>query len=278
MSMKKELLTQLQTELQTTYHGDLKALLRHIEKTLEGKSSVDSSKPRRERTGDESVIVTVSDVSREYLFNGNTVQALKHANAEIRSGEIVALVGPSGSGKSTMLQLIGGLDTPSSGSIVVDGKELSAMKESARSEYRNQTIGFIFQFFHLQPYLTVEQNVEIPLLFGDVNTVERKKRVAEALASVGLSEYAKHRPSQLSGGQQQRVAIARALVNHPKVILADEPTGNLDRANATEVMKLLHTINEERGTTMVIVTHDHFVADFADRSIELIDGTLNTHI
>lgn len=276
--MKKELIAELHAALKSTYRGDLSALLKDVEEVLQTPIDHGAKKVVKKRSPHTPVVIQLSDVSRDYTIGGSVVHALKHATVDIHSGEIVALVGPSGSGKSTMLQLIGGLDTPTSGSIIVAEKELSAMKETERSRYRNQTIGFIFQFFHLQPYLNVAQNVEIPLLFGTVSAPERKKRVADALEAVGLSKYADHRPSQLSGGQQQRVAIARALVNHPQLILADEPTGNLDRANATEVMKLLRKINEERNTTMLIVTHDHFVADFADRSIELIDGNLHEHL
>ena len=204
-------------------------------------------------------------------------QVLGGVDLEVYPGQIVALIGSSGSGKSTLLRCINLIEQIDDGQIWLEGDDIS--RPGIDEDFVRQQIGLVFQSFNLFAHLSILENITLAPIKVQGKSTEEARIAAKALLSrFDLADKADQYPDRLSGGQQQRVAIARALVNHPKVILADEPTGNLDRANATEVMKLLHTINEERGTTMVIVTHDHFVADFADRSIELIDGTLNTHI
>lgn len=206
-----------------------------------------------------------------------TVYALKGIDLEINKGEMIALIGRSGSGKSTLLQLIGGLDTPTNGSITVSEKELGEMKDKERSEYRNSTIGFVFQFFYLQPFLTVSQNVEIPLVFRGEKPEVRAAAAKKALEEVGLGEMVNRLPNQLSGGQMQRVAIARAIVHKPEIILADEPTGNLDEKTGDEIMTLLKKLNKELNTTLIIVTHDNKIAKMTDRIVTLSDGKLVTN-
>jgi putative ABC transport system ATP-binding protein len=203
-----------------------------------------------------------------------TVEALRSINLTVDRGQFVALVGPSGSGKSTLLNLVGGLDRPTSGELWINGVELSASKEKALTEHRRQRVGFVFQSFNLLPRLTAVENVALPLMFVGVDQRERLERAVELLAQVGLSDRLDHRPTQLSGGEQQRVAIARALVNHPAIILADEPTGNIDTTTGAEIMALLRHLNREQGVTLLLVTHDPEAASFADRIIQLRDGQI----
>jgi putative ABC transport system ATP-binding protein len=192
---------------------------------------------------------------------------------EIAKGEAVALVGPSGSGKSTLLNLLGGLDRPSSGEIWVEGEDIATTSPSRLVAHRRERIGFVFQSFNLLPYRTALENVEVPLMISGLPKNERRERARKLLERVGLGARTDHRPSQLSGGEQQRVAVARALANTPSILLADEPTGNLDSATGTEVMHLLRDLNET-GLTLIIVTHDMTVADFANRIIHLRDGKI----
>lgn len=215
------------------------------------------------------------DLTRTFEVGETTVEALRSINLEVGKGQFVALVGPSGSGKSTLLNLVGGLDRPTDGQLWVDGEELSASKEKALTEHRRRRVGFVFQSFNLLPRLTAVENVALPLIFVGVPERERIERAAELLAQVGLSDRLDHRPTQLSGGEQQRVAIARALVNRPAIILADEPTGNIDTATGAEIMALLRRLNRERGVTLLLVTHDHEAASFADRIIQLRDGQIS---
>jgi putative ABC transport system ATP-binding protein len=203
-----------------------------------------------------------------------TVEALRSINLTVDRGQFVALVGPSGSGKSTLLNLVGGLDRPTSGELWINGVELSASKEKALTEHRRQRVGFVFQSFNLLPRLTAVENVALPLMFVGVDQRERLERAVELLAQVGLSDRLDHRPTQLSGGEQQRVAIARALVNHPAIILADEPTGNIDTTTGAEIMALLRHLNRQQGVTLLLVTHDPEAASFADRIIQLRDGQI----
>ncbi|BDQ04755.1 MAG: macrolide ABC transporter ATP-binding protein [Candidatus Dojkabacteria bacterium] len=221
-----------------------------------------------------SKIIELRSVYKKYGKIKQEVVVLQNINLNIYTGEIVALVGPSGSGKSTLLNLIGGLDQPDSGDVIVDGRNLGGLNDNELSVFRNQTIGFVFQFFYLQPYLTAQENVEIPLVFRGESRAVRSQKARRVLEQVGLSARISYLPNQLSGGQVQRVAIARALVNSPKIILADEPTGNLDMNTGTEIINLLKQINANLHTTMVIVTHDLNVAKHAHRVIEISDGKI----
>ena len=214
------------------------------------------------------------NLTRTYQVGETTVQALRSVNLQVGKGQFVALVGPSGSGKSTLLNLVGGLDHPTSGQLWVDGEELSASKEKALTEHRRRRVGFVFQSFNLLPRLTAVENVALPLMFVGVSERERIERAGQFLDQVGLSGRLDHRPTQLSGGEQQRVAIARALVNHPAIILADEPTGNIDTATGAEIMALLRRLNREQGVTLLLVTHDPEAASFSDRIIQLRDGQI----
>jgi ABC-type lipoprotein export system ATPase subunit/ABC-type lipoprotein release transport system permease subunit len=215
------------------------------------------------------------DVCRQYHLGRAEVDALKNINLEIDQGEFVALVGPSGSGKSTLLNLLGGLDHPTSGEINVEGIALHSASEEELTRHRRLNIGFIFQTFNLLPTLTALENVALPLMLGGIGLAERSQRASELLRRVGLGHRVDHRPTELSGGEQQRAAIARALVNNPQLILADEPTGNLDSSTGGEVMSLLRDLNTERGVTLVIVTHDPEVAAYADRIVHLRDGEIS---
>ncbi|MBI4915481.1 MAG: ABC transporter ATP-binding protein [Acidobacteria bacterium] len=218
-------------------------------------------------------MIELRAVSRTYEVGGSPVRALRSASLRIGRGEHVALVGPSGSGKSTMLHIVGCLDRPDEGEFLFDGHEVGAAAEEVRAELRARKIGFVFQFFHLLPRLTAAGNVELPMLFAGVGRAERRERAHAALEAVGLAPRATHRPDQLSGGERQRVAIARAVVMDPAVLLADEPTGNLDRASALEVMELIEAMNR-RGLTLVVVTHDPAIAGRARRVIHMADGEL----
>jgi putative ABC transport system ATP-binding protein len=223
----------------------------------------------------DDVVVRTVGLARRYKMGDTFVDALQGVDLEIARGEFVALVGPSGSGKSTVLNLIGGLDRPTEGEIWIDGKELSADDEKALTRHRRQHVGFVFQGFNLLPRLTAEENVALPLMFGGVPEKERRTRAKELLEQVGLAERLTHRPTQLSGGEQQRVAIARALVGQPALLLADEPTGNLDTTTGVEIMRLLKELNQEHGLTLLVVTHDSEVAAFADRVVRLRDGQVD---
>jgi putative ABC transport system ATP-binding protein len=200
------------------------------------------------------------------------VDALRGVDLTVARGEFVALVGPSGSGKSTVLNLVGGLDQPTSGQVWINGTELSASDERTLTQHRRRHVGFVFQSFNLLPRLTAEENVALPLMFSDVSEKERRARARALLERVGLEHRLEHRPTQLSGGEQQRVAIARALVGEPALLLADEPTGNLDTTTGAEIMALLKKLNQEGGLTLLFVTHDAEVAALADRVVELRDG------
>ena len=221
-----------------------------------------------------SAAIRAVDLSRTFEIGETTVEALRCINLEVGKGQFVALVGPSGSGKSTLLNLVGGLDRPSDGELWVDGEELSASKEKALTEHRRRRVGFVFQSFNLLPRLTAVENVALPLIFVGVAECDRIERARQLLAQVGLSDRMDHQPTQLSGGEQQRVAIARALVNHPTIILADEPTGNIDTATGAEIMALLRRLNREQGVTLLLVTHDPEAASYADRTIQLRDGQI----
>ena len=210
-------------------------------------------------------------ISKVFRTEEVETHALVNVSLEVKKGEFVAVMGPSGCGKSTLLNILGLLDRPSNGQYILDGKDMSALTEKERNVFRRGMLGFVFQSFNLIDELTVEGNIELPLLYMKVPTAERKRRITDAMARMGITHRAKHFPSQLSGGQQQRVAIARAVVMQPKIILADEPTGNLDSKNGLEVMGLLRELHRE-GTTIVMVTHSARDAAYSDRIVNLFDG------
>ena len=218
-------------------------------------------------------LIVLEGIERRYAMGEATVHALDGIDLTVRRGEHVAVVGPSGSGKSTLLNVLGCLDRPDRGRYLLDGEELASAPEPVRSRVRRERIGFVFQFFHLLARLDALENVELPLLLAGIPRRERRRRAEAALAAVGLADRAGHRPDQLSGGQRQRVAIARAVVTDPDLLLADEPTGNLDRASAEEVMALLERLNRA-GRTLIVVTHDPRIAARAARIVRLDDGRI----
>ncbi len=219
-------------------------------------------------------MIELHDVWRLYRMGGETINALAGIDLKVSEGEFVTIVGPSGSGKSTLLNIIGGLDTPTIGRIEVDGQDLSKASDRDLSLYRNKKVGFIFQTFNLQPTHTALENVSLPLVFAKVPLWRRKRIASEVMKTVDLSDRLRHKPNQLSGGERQRVAIARALVNDPKILLADEPTGNLDSKTGEQIMELLTHLNKERGITLLLVTHDLKTADYADRMLRMLDGQI----
>ena len=219
-------------------------------------------------------VAKIDNVTRVYQVGQVETQALRGVSLTIENGEFTALVGPSGSGKTTLLQLIGCLDQPTSGKVYVNGKDVSALNRNQRADMRRGTIGFIFQFFALIPTLTAYENIEMPLLLNGKSPAERRERVNHMLEAVDLLDHSHHRPDQLSGGQQQRVAIARALVTQPSLILADEPTANLDTPNGKQVMETMVRLNQETGVTFVFATHDPRVIQYARRVVTLRDGMI----
>jgi len=219
-------------------------------------------------------MIELHDVWRLYRMGGETINALASIDLKVSEGEFVTIVGPSGSGKSTLLNIIGGLDTPTMGRIEVDGQDLSKASDRELSLYRNKKVGFIFQTFNLQPTHTALENVSLPLVFAKVPLWRRKRIAREVMKTMELSDRLRHKPNQLSGGERQRVAIARALVNDPKILLADEPTGNLDSKTGEQIMELLTRLNKERGITLLLVTHDLKIADYADRMLRMLDGQI----
>jgi putative ABC transport system ATP-binding protein len=228
------------------------------------------ARPGPERTA----MVLAKGLVRDYASGGSVVHALRGIDLRVSRGELLALRGRSGSGKTTLLNLLGGLDAPTAGSVTVDGMEISGLSETAAADVRRRTIAFVFQTFGLIPILTAAENVEVPLRLVGTDPRERDRRVAELLELVGLGERARHRPHELSGGEQQRVAIARALANRPKLLLADEPTGQLDSETGRRIMLLIRTVIRAEGVTAVVATHDPVMLEVADRSIELLDGHL----
>jgi putative ABC transport system ATP-binding protein len=219
--------------------------------------------------------IQLESVSRHYLMGESVIRAVNEVSLSVPSGEFLALLGSSGSGKSTLLNLIAGLDRPSSGAVIAHGQDLSKMSSVELAHYRRQTVGMVFQSFNLLPRMTLEENVELPLRLAEVDRSERAARVRQALERVGLEKRIGHRPSELSGGEQQRTAIARALVNRPRILLADEPTGNLDSATGESILTLLREIQENPGMTIVMVTHERTLAErFADRLAVMGDGKL----
>ena len=227
-------------------------------------------RPKYQPTG--PVVIEAKNLKKQYKVGRHKVEALRDASVTIREGEFVALTGASGSGKSTLLQLIGGLDKPTDGTITVDGTLLTKMSDRKLSRFRGQTIGFVFQFFYLQPFLKVRTNLEVPGMFAHMRRADRRKQIEKLAHAVGLEDRLEHLPRELSGGQMQRAAVARALLNNPKILLADEPTGNLDSQNGAAIIDLFEAIRKEFGTTIVVVTHDAGIAAKADRVIQLKDG------
>jgi len=219
-------------------------------------------------------LARLDGVSRIYQKGKEKVEVLHQLNLEIPNGDFIAIMGPSGSGKTTLLNLLGGLDKPTAGTVTVGDAELSTMSNSQLSAWRSTHVGFIFQFYNLLPVLTAHRNVELPLLLTNFNARERARRAAIALEIVGLADRAKHYPRELSGGQEQRVAIARAIVSDPSLLLCDEPTGDLDRDTADEILRLLQVLNRDHGKTIVMVTHDAQAADYANRTLHCDKGTL----
>jgi putative ABC transport system ATP-binding protein len=222
-------------------------------------------------------IIQLHDVTRVYRIGEVETHALRGVTLDMEDGEFTAIVGPSGSGKTTMLQLMGCLDRPTGGTVHINGQDVTQLNPNKRADLRKGAIGFVFQFFALIPGLTAYENVELPLLLTGTRKTARRERVNELLQAVGLSDRARHRPDQMSGGEQQRVAIARALATHPVLVLADEPTANLDTENGNQVMEIMQRLNEETGTTFVFATHDPRVIPFARRVVTLRDGRFVTN-
>ena len=218
-----------------------------------------------------SSMITLEEVVKEYQMGENIVQALRNAEVDIKEGEFAAIMGPSGSGKSTLMNMIGALDKPTRGEVTVGGEPISELSEDQLAALRSEKVGFIFQQFNLIPSMNATENVSLPMLFRGVSAKERKEKAEELLTKVGLGERLDHMPSELSGGQRQRVSIARALANNPEIILADEPTGNLDSETGENIMNLLTELNNE-GKTIIMVTHDKNDAEYADRIINIVDG------
>lgn len=220
------------------------------------------------------LLVQLKGIAKAYKKGKEQVNVLSKLDLDIRRGDFLALMGPSGSGKTTLLNLLGGLDKPSAGELMIGGQRLDQMSSSQLTKWRARHVGFIFQFYNLMPVLTAEKNVELPLLLTNLSSKQRKHHVAAALELVGLSDRAKHYPSELSGGQEQRVAIARALVSDPDLLLCDEPTGDLDRATADEILSLLQTLNQQQQKTIIMVTHDPRAADHARHILHMDKGAL----
>ena len=221
-----------------------------------------------------TALVSLKGVSKTYTRGKQAVPVLEQLDLDIAQGDFLALMGPSGSGKTTLLNLIGGLDRPTAGSVTVDGERIDQLSSGQLAKWRSRHVGFVFQFYNLLPVLTAEKNVELPLLLTALNKAARQKHVETALEIVGLKDRAKHKPSELSGGQAQRVAIARALVADPTLLVCDEPTGDLDRKTADEILHLLQVLNKQHGKTIVMVTHDQKAADFASHELHLDKGVL----
>ena len=222
------------------------------------------------------IIIELQNVKKIYKLDSIETHALRGVDLKIKKKEFIAIMGPSGSGKSTLLHMVGALDKPSFGKIILDGVDISKLKESELARLRGRKIGFVFQFYNLHPNLTALENIELPMMIIEKDKKERRKKALELLKAVGLEKRADHLPSQLSGGEHQRVAIARALANDPEIILADEPTGNLDTKTEAEIMKFLLKLKEERQMTVAVITHENEIAKYAERIVHLIDGKIAT--
>jgi putative ABC transport system ATP-binding protein len=231
--------------------------------------------PRTCRSDSEMTqLIEIRDVSKIYERGKQKVEVLHHVDLAVAKGEFLALMGPSGSGKTTLLNLIGGLDSPSGGSISVGGQRIDNLGATALAKWRSSQVGFVFQFYNLMPMLSAQRNVELPLLLTKLSAAERRKRAAIALELVGLGDRASHKPGELSGSQQQQVSIARVIVSDPTLLVCDEPTGDLDRQSAQDVLELLRALNRDHGKTIVMVTHDPKAAEYANHTLHLDKGTL----
>lgn len=268
MVMVKKSLQSAAQELYDLANKDIAVAIAEL-KSIAAKST----KPKGNHTYGPTV-VSVENVFKTYKAGSQKIEALKGVSLEVKQGEFIALTGTSGSGKSTLLQLIGGLDKVSEGTITVDTKDISKMSDRTLSKFRNKTIGFVFQFFYLQPFLNLGTNVEVPAMFARVKPKNRHERSTSMIQAVDLADRVKHLPRELSGGQMQRAAIARALMNEPKILLADEPTGNLDSTNANAIFDMFEKVRTEFNTTVIVVTHDQSLASKADRIIQLSDGVI----
>jgi putative ABC transport system ATP-binding protein len=232
------------------------------------------SSSRNSEVSGMSVLVEIRNLSKVYERGRQKLEVLHHVNLDIEKGDFLALMGPSGSGKSTLLNLIGGLDSPTEGTLSIAGKRIDQLGEGALARWRASNVGFVFQFYNLMPMLSARKNVELPLLLTRLGSAQRKRNAGIALDLVGLSDRASHKPAELSGGQQQRVAIARAIVSDPTLLVCDEPTGDLDRQSAEEILTLLQQLNRDHNKTIIMVTHDPKAAEYARRTLHLDKGTL----
>lgn len=260
-------------ELLSLFDEDVSAVHAALDRYEQRRQTTDSNISSRNQPrpqGEE--VISMREISKHYKLGKQTVEALRSVSLSIRKGEFVAITGASGSGKSTLLQMIGCLDQPTSGSVIIESKETTKLGDNALSELRQKSIGFIFQSFYLQPFLRLNDNLAVPAMFTSEKKKDIDSKVERLLQQVGLSERAKHYPKELSGGQIQRAAIARSLINNPRIILADEPTGNLDSKNGQSIIDLFRAIRDKLGTTIIVVTHDADIACQADRIIELKDG------
>jgi len=222
-------------------------------------------------------VISLNNIIKEYKLGKEKLRVLHGIDLEVKAGEFVALMGPSGSGKSTLMNIIGCLDIPSAGEYILQDQNVSKLKDDDLARVRNESIGFIFQNFNLMPKMTALENVELPLVYASVAKKERRKRAQEALESVGLGDRMSHKPNELSGGQRQRVAVARSLINKPSLLLADEPTGNLDTTTSDEIMSLFHQLHNS-GNTIIVVTHEEDIAQHAKRIVRLVDGKVNSDL
>jgi ABC-type lipoprotein export system ATPase subunit len=266
---RPDTLNKLAAQLLKAGDGDVEKIIA----SLRALASEQKQKSAPKRAYGE-VVVNIEALAKTYKISHQKVEALKGVDLQIREGEYIALTGPSGSGKSTLLQLIGALDKPTSGEVIISGAKVSKLSDRKLSVLRNRTIGFVFQFFYLQPFLKLSTNLEVPGMFARTPKKVRRAKLVELATKVGLEDRLKHLPKELSGGQMQRAAIARALLNNPKILLADEPTGNLDRENAYAIMDLFDAIRDAFGTTIIMVTHDPELAAKADREVRLLDGKI----
>jgi putative ABC transport system ATP-binding protein len=254
-------------------HVDSKSSLESLNILQMAEQTIPVTEPGQTATAGKPVI-RLENVHKIYDLGEIQVQALRGISLEVHEGEFVAVMGPSGSGKSTVMNILGCLDRPTRGHYYLDGVDVSGMSKDNLARIRNRKLGFVFQQFNLLSRTSALENVELPTVYAGISPEERTKRAMESLTRVGLADRAGHHPSQLSGGQQQRVAIARGLVNRPSILLADEPTGNLDSRTSVEIMQILQTLNDEQGLTIVLVTHEHDIAQFAKRTLEFRDGKL----